>query len=303
MSLFDPRHVRRAFSRSAGRYDDAAGLQRRIGDRLLETLDYLADPGLARPPPTRVLDIGCGTGHFTQALQRRWPKAQVVGIDIALPMLQRMLARDAGLAARLGWKRLPAAVCADAAALPLADGAFDLVFSNLCLQWLDDLPGVFAGWRRVLAPDGALVCSTFGPDTLWELREAFAQADDAPHVSPFADIAHVGDALVAAGFRQPVLDRDHDVETHASLAGLMAGLRAIGATNALQARRHALTGRRRFAAAEAAYPRDGEGRLPATWESISMLAFAPPAGATVREGDAAVARVPLATIPVRRRGA
>ena len=301
MSLFDHRQVRRSFARSAARYDDAAALQRRIGDRLLETLDYLGDPGLARAAPRRILDIGCGTGHFTHRLLQRWPKAEVVGVDIALPMLRRLRSRERSLSARLGLARRPAAICGDARALPFADGAFDLVFSNLCLQWLDELPAVFGEWRRVLAPGGALVASTFGPDTLWELRAAFAQVDDAPHVSPFADIAQVGDALVAAGFRQPVVDRDHDLETHASLAELMRRLRAIGATNALRGRRHALTGRGRFRSAEAVYPRDDDGRLRATWESIAVLAFAPPAGATVREGDMAIARVPLGAIPIRRR--
>ena len=302
MSRFDVRQVRRAFSRAADGYDAGAALQRRIGQRLLETLDYLDDPGLGRAPPRRVLDIGSGTGHFSALLQRRWPQAQVVAIDLALPMLHRLQARDGGWRARLTRAPRVQPLCADARALPLADASFDLVFSNLCLQWLDDLPAVFAQWRRVLAPDGALVASTFGPDTLWELREAFAQADDAPHVSPFADIARVGDALVAAGFRQPVLDRELDVEAHADLPALMQGLRTLGATNALQARRHALTGRGRFRAAEAAYPRDAEGRLPATWESIAILAYAPPAGATVREGDVDVAAVPLSSIPIRRRG-
>ena len=99
-------------------------------------------------------------------------------------------------------------VCADARALPLADGSVDVLYSNLCLQWIEDLPAVFAGFRRVLKPDGLMVLSTFGPDTLWELRDAFAHADSAPHVSPFASIAQFGDALIAAGFKDPVLDRD-----------------------------------------------------------------------------------------------
>ena len=124
-----------------------------------------------------------------------------------------------------------------------------MLFSNLCLQWIEDLPAVFAGFRRVLKPDGLMVLSTFGPDTLWELREAFAHADSAPHVSPFASIAQFGDALIAAGFRDPVLDRDEFRLQHATLADLMRELRTIGATNALSTRRRSLTGRARFARA------------------------------------------------------
>jgi malonyl-CoA O-methyltransferase len=162
---------------------------------------------------------------------------------------------------------------------------------------------VFAGFRRVLKPRGLLLLSTFGPETLWELREAFARADDVPHVSPFADIANVGDALLRAGFHQPVLDRDVETTAYPDLAALMRELRAIGATNALAARRHTLTGRARFAAAEGAYePLRGEdGNLPATWETITAMAWAPDAGAPIREGGFDVARFPANAIPVRKR--
>ncbi|REN01692.1 methyltransferase domain-containing protein, partial [Mycobacterium tuberculosis] len=81
----------------------------------------------------------------------------------------------------------------------------DVIFSNLCLQWVEDLPAVFAGFRRALKPGGLLLVSTFGPETLIELRDAFAAADDVPHVSRFAPIAQFGDALMMSGFRDPVL--------------------------------------------------------------------------------------------------
>ena len=199
--------------------------------------------------------------------------------------------------------RHPQPLCADARALPLAENSVDVLFSNLCLQWVEDLDAVFAGFRRVLKPQGLLLLSTFGPDTLWELREAFARADDAPHVSPFADIAGVGDALMRAGFHQPVLEREVETTRYPDLAALMRELRAIGATNALSARRHTLTGRARFAAAERAYEplRGGDGNLPATWETITAMAWAPDAGAPIREGEMEIARFPANAIPVRKR--
>ncbi len=179
----------------------------------------------------------------------------------------------------------------------------DVLFSNLCLQWVEDLDAVFAGFRRVLKPNGLLLISSFGPETLWELREAFAQADSAPHVSPFADIAAFGDALVRAGFRQPVLDRELDTTRYPDLPALLRELRAIGATNALASRRHTLTGRRRFAAAAEAYETHrGAHGLPATWETITAMAWAPEAGTPLREGDVDVASIPLSRIPIRRRG-
>jgi malonyl-CoA O-methyltransferase len=292
---FDARHVRRAFSRSARGYDAAAALQHAVEANLLESLDYLDDPKLARPPPACVIDLGAGPGRASAAMRKRWPKARVIAVDLALPML-----REAGK--RSGWFRPFDRVCADARALPFAEGSVDVLFSNLCLQWVEDLRATFAGFRRVLKPDGLLLVTTFGPETLIELRDAFAHADAAPHVSPFASIAQFGDALVHAGFRNPVLDRDLHETHYADLPELMRELRAIGATNALRSRRHTLTGRARFAAAAQAYEVfRTESTLPATWEVITAMAWAPGPGAPIREGGFDVTSVPVSSIPVRRR--
>ncbi|WP_409476159.1 malonyl-ACP O-methyltransferase BioC [Stenotrophomonas sp. Y-13] len=290
-ALFDSKHVRRAFSRAATSYHAAAVLQQEVGKRLLESLDYLE----ARQPQV-VLDVGSGPAHATAAMKKRWPKAQVIALDLALPMLAE--ARK-----QAGWWRPFSRVCADARALPLADNSVDVIFSNLCLQWVEDLPSVFAGFRRVLKPGGLLVCSTFGPETLVELREAFAQADDTPHVSRFVQIAQFGDALMMAGFRDPVLDRDLFTLTYDDLPALMRELKAIGATNALSGRRHTLTGRSRFNAAQAAYEplRRADGKLPSSWEVIYAQAWAPEPGAPIREHGHDVAAVPLSAIPIRRR--
>lgn len=308
-TLFDPRQVRRAFSRASASYASAATLQVEVEGRLLESLDYYAEGREGDAiTPALVVDIGCGPGHASRAIQQRWPKAHVLAIDLAMPMLRQHDADASAFAralprplARL-LTRGPARICADARALPLADHSVDILFSNLCLQWIDDLPAVFAGFRRVLKPGGMLVVSTFGPDTLYELRVAFAEADAVPHVSPFASIAQFGDALIASGFRNPVLDRDDLVTRYDDLPALMRELRAIGATNALHARRHTLTGKARFAAAANAYEsfRNSD-RLPATWEIISALAWAPEHGAPIREGGEDVARFPASGIPVRRR--
>lgn len=312
--LFDARQVRRAFSRSASGYDAVAQLQRLAEARLMESLDYLDDPALARKPPQRVLDLGSGTGHASALLQQRWPKAEILSLDLALPMLRQ--ARTASKPASrwlsplltAQWlsnpfARAPVQVCADARRLPLADGSVDVVFSNLCLQWVEDLDAVLNGFRRVLKPEGLLLFSTFGPETLWELRDAFAQADAAPHVSPFVDTAGVGDALVNAGFFQPVVDRDEEITVYPDMPALMHELRALGATNALSGRRATLTGRGRFAAAAAAYEAHRlDAGLPATWEIISAMAWAPAPGAPIREGGADLAAVPVSRIPIRRRG-
>ncbi|MGY4514669.1 malonyl-ACP O-methyltransferase BioC [Lysobacter sp. HA18] len=300
--LFDHRQVGRAFSRAATHYDEAAALQREVGTRLAESLPYYEDKALGGRMPQLVVDVGCGTGHGTALLQAKWPKAQVLALDLAPGMAheaQRRLSAKRGL---LDFSGKPQVLRADASALPLRENSVDVLFSNLCLQWVEDLPAVFAGFRRVLKPDGLLLVSTFAQQTLIELREAFADADDAPHVSPFIDIARFGDALIAAGFRDPVLDRDVFRLAQPDLPSIMRELRTLGATNAMHDRRRALTGRARFARAAQAYEamREPNG-LPVTWEVVYAQAWGPAHGAPIRNGGIEEVRVPVSSIPIRRR--
>ena len=260
----DQARARRAFARAAAGYDAAAVLQREIADRLLERLDYV------RLDPRRVLDLGTGTGYAVGPLQRRYRKARVIALDFAHPMLLR--ARRRGT-----WLRRPLCLCADAERLPLADGAADLIVSNSTLQWCNDPAAVFAECLRVLGPGGLLMFSTFGPDTLKELRAAWSGVDGHTHVSPFPDMHDLGDALVQARFADPVMDTERLTVTYSRLPDLMADLKGIGAHNATAARPRGLTGPRRLAAVTAAYERErqGDGRLPATYEVVYGHAWAP----------------------------
>lgn len=269
----DASHIRRAFARAARSYDAHAVLQAEVGTRLRERTELL------QRPPRRVLDVGAGTGHGSVALCDRYPEAEIVALDIAAPMLHAARARS-------GSQRIDA-VLGDAHALPFADGAFDLLHSNLCLQWCDDPPQVLREFRRVVEPGGMILFSTFGPDTLMELRVAFSTVDASPHVSRFADMHVIGEALIAQGFRDPVLERDSFELTYADVAALMRDLRAIGATNADTQRRRSLTGKQRLARLAKAYEpfRDADGRLPATWEVIYVQAIAPPVGQPQHSAD------------------
>jgi len=265
MTRIDKPALRRAFDRSAGRYDRMARLQAEVGDRLQARLDWI------RIEPQRVLDLGCGTGRSLEALMKRWRRAEVIGVDFAPGMLAR--------AARRGrpWRR-PRLICADMAALPLPPASIDLLFSNLSLQWCDDLSAQFAELWRVLRPGGLLLFSTLGPDTLHELRRSWAEADPgAPHVNEFPDMHEVGDALVAAGFADVVMDVDRMVEWHDDPLSVMRGLHLIGAVNRDQARRRGLLGRDRLQRACSAYARfaASNGRLPATWEVVYGHAWRP----------------------------
>ncbi|HEX4885732.1 MAG TPA: malonyl-ACP O-methyltransferase BioC [Casimicrobiaceae bacterium] len=268
----DPAAVKRAFGRAAATYDAAAVLQREVGTRLVGRLDVV------RLEPARILDVGCGTGEATAQLVARYPDARVVGLDLALPMAQA--ARERLHRTRSLYRRLlaplsratgPSAhvVCADASMLPLAGVSIDLVFSNLALQWVNDLPRAFAEMRRVLRVGGLLTFTTFGPDTLKELRAAFARADGYTHVNRFVDMHDLGDMLVGAGFADPVMDMETLTVTYPSAQALMLDLKAIGATNATRGRPRGLTGRGRIARVVAQLEkRMQEGRLPATYEIV-----------------------------------
>jgi malonyl-CoA O-methyltransferase len=255
--------VRRSFDRAARSYDEAAALQAEVRDRLLERLDYVAlEPGV-------ILDVGCGTGHSSRALKDRFPGARVIALDIAEGMLA-----EAGR--RQSWRRRFARVCGDAARLPLAGGSVDLVFSNLTLQWCPDPDAAFAEFRRVLRPRGLLNFTTFGPSTLVELREAWAQADGHTHVSRFADMHELGDGLVRAGLAEPVMDVERLTLAYANVLGLMRDLKAIGARNAATTRSRGRTGRGRLQAMQAAYEtRRSGGVLPATYEVVFGQAWGP----------------------------
>ncbi|MBS0515587.1 MAG: malonyl-ACP O-methyltransferase BioC [Proteobacteria bacterium] len=285
---FDARQVRHAFGRAAASYEANAVLQREVGQRLLERLDYVA------AVPARVLDLGCGPGHAAQAMRARWKGAQVIALDVALPMLDRV---------KPNWLRPLARVNADARALPLAEASVDVLFSNLCIQWIDDLPALFEEFRRVLRPGGYLAVSTFGPDTLRELRAAWAQVDRAPRVNVFADIARIGDALMHAGFRDPVLDGEHFTLTYHDATTLMRELKAIGATNADPQRARGLTGRSRHRRAVAAYEAfRSDGLLPATYEVIYAHAWAPDSGQPRRgRGGGEIASFPIERLRGSRR--
>jgi malonyl-CoA O-methyltransferase len=288
MAGFDRVLLGRRFSRAADRYAAVAALQREVESRLLEGLERMTIE------PVVVLDVGSGPGRATGVLRKRFRSAQVIALDIAIPMLRQ--ARRQG-----SWWHPVSAVCADAGALPLADGSVDLLFSSLCLQWLDDVPATLAEFRRVLRPGGLMLVTTFGPDTLGELRDAWVAGDARAHVSAFAPMAAVGDALMAQGFRDPVLDRDVFTLSYAALDDLIGELRAIGANNARRDRSRALTGKSAWRRMRSAYDamRDVDGRYPATYEVIYVQAVAPDPGQPRRGAAGEIATIPVSSI--RRR--
>ena len=279
--------VRASFDRASASYESAAGLQARVAAELLERLAVFAFE------PRVVLDLGAGTGRVTRELKRRYRRALVIALDLAPGMLREARRHQQ-------WWRRFERVCADALRLPLADGSVDIVFSSLMLQWCQPLDTALAECRRVLKPDGFFAFSTFGPDTLHELRGAWASADGYNHVNHFVDVHEVGDALVRAGLMEPVLDVDRLEVTYPDTLSLMRDLKAIGAHNVTAGRPRALVGRARLKRMQDAYEafrRDD--RLPATYEVIYGASW----GAAGRRAASAIAgEARIAPGSIRRAG-
>ncbi len=274
-SLPAKRAVRQSFGASAVRYDEHAFLQREIGDRLFERLQYV------KLAPQRVLDIGSGTGYATQKLREQYRDAMLIALDIAPDMLRVARDKSAGtslLKRMLGRRHDREYVCSDAEALPLAGESIDLALSNLAMQWTDP-EQVAKEVHRVLKPQGLFMFTTFGPDTLKELRAAFRAMDDAPHVNTFPDMHDIGDILVHSGFADPVMDQEIVTLTYEQLKPLLRELKGIGAHNVLPGRSTGLMGRQRWQRMVDAYERfRRDGRLPATYEVVYGHAWKPEFG-------------------------
>jgi malonyl-CoA O-methyltransferase len=267
----DKRELRRSFEQAAAGYDRAAVLQNEICRRMLARLEYI------KLDPAVVLDAGSGTGNAIAGLASRYPAARIVALDLALAMARQARAR------RPAWRRIfswrgggVAAVCGDMECLPIATAAAELVWSNLALQWANAPQRAFSELYRALKPGGLLMFSSFGPDTLKELRAAFEGTDDRVHVHRFIDMHDVGDMLVATGFADPVMDMEYVTLTYRETRDLMRDLKAIGAHNTTRGRPAGLSGKSVLAAAVRnyeAFRRDG--KLPATFEVIYGHAWKP----------------------------
>ena len=283
MSLtpLDKNAIRLSFDRAASSYDQHAVLQREVESRLLERIEF------RRHDPLKILDLGCGTGSASRTLAGQFPQADVIALDWSSAMLAKTGVAGSEPHASTGGISL---LCADMHSLPLAARSADLVFSNLALQWSYDLEAVFREFRRVMKADAMLVFTCFGPDTLFELKQAWRAVDDRPHVNDHPDMHDVGDVLLAAGFRDPVMDSERLTLEYPDVMSLMRDLKGIGAHNVASERKHGLTGKTRLNNMLRAYEpfRLGDS-YPASYEVIYGTAFAPREGQPLKTPDGDVA--------------
>jgi len=231
------RDIQRRFDRAASGFDDADFVHREAFGELLERLEPV------QVKPRTVLDLGCATGAGSRQLARHYRRSRIICLDASSSML-RVAKKRATLFYR------PSIVQGDARLIPLRDGSIDLVFANMLLPWIDDHAACLAEVARVLRKDGVFAFSTCGPDSLSELRDAWRSVDDERHVGEFADMHDIGDTLVRAGLRDPVLDVDHLNVTYRDTDALYRDLTNVGARNCLAGRKQSLTGKATFKALE-----------------------------------------------------
>jgi malonyl-CoA O-methyltransferase len=285
----DKHWLRRNFDRAAPHYDAAAVLQHEIGQRLFERLE------LIKLQAEVIVDIGAGTGRQTRLLARRFPRAQTIALDLAPAMLGQARSQVSWWQR---WQRRQRFICADAEQLPFADQTVDLLFSNVTLQWCETPERIFAEFQRVLRPGGLLLFSSFGPDTLHELRHSWQAVDPHTHVNMFIDMHDLGDALLRTGLADPVMDMEMITLTYPDLRSLMSELKMIGAHNVTAGRPRGLTGRQRLKNLTRAYeafrnPQDG--RLPASYEVIYGHAWKTADRDSRQQTDGSIT-IPLSTI-------
>lgn len=262
--------VRRAFSCATNSYDEHAELQREIGRRLLAHLEF------TKLAPQSILDIGCGTGFFTRLLADKYKKAHIYVTDLSESMVCHTKAQHAK---RLPWQRKYHHTISDAVALPYKDASFDLVTSNLTMQWVPDVSAMMREMRRVLKPGGLILFSTFGRRTLSELRQTLAHInpEHTSSVLPFPDVMSLGNSLGECAVEDYVTDTDLFTLTYPNTMGLVRELKGIGASaNAIQGRSGGLYGRALLRDIESYYGKHfqhEDGRIHATFEALYAQAW------------------------------
>lgn len=254
--------IGRAFNAHAAEYEQAAKVQREIGERLFERLHYL------KIKPKYVLDLGCGPGLFTQRLKAYYPNARVVGLDLAYAMLKQARQKQ-------GWLKKWPLVNGDMLAMPFPDGLFDLVFSNQTLHWSPSLDGVLSELNRVMNQDGCCFFSTLGPDTFLELKHAWSMVDGYAHTNEFVDIHDLGDLLLAGQFLDPVVDMEKLTICYPTVHALFASLKAQGVRNMNPQRNQGLTGRSAWHSLQQKMMtfQTEQGKFPLTYEVVYAHAW------------------------------
>ncbi len=245
--------IRNTFNTASSNYNDNAFLQNEIANRLAEKLKVISIK------PQTIIDLGSGTGLLSNKTAEIFPNANLICVDFAQ---QSLLENPHNLK-----------VCANAYELPFASNSVDFIVSNLMMQWCPDLTTLFNECFRILKPQGLFLFTTFGPDTLKELKRSWSVVDSSAHVNNFIDMHDIGDQMLQSGFQSPIMEMEKLILTYEKVVDLMHDLKAIGAQNVAN-RSKALTGKTKFKKMIEMYENYREdGKLPATYEVIYVHAW------------------------------
>lgn len=279
--------IMRSFNNAVATYDEAAFLQREVADRLLERLDYI------RIRPKIIVDLGAGTGYCSKHLEQRYKKAKILTFDLSEHMLLQSKRNKK-------WFDRKRYICGDAENLPFASQSVDLLVSNLMLHWCNRIDKAIFEMQRVLKPNGVLLFSTLGPDTLYELRESWANTDSGVHVHTFTDMHFIGDYLQKAQFDDPVVDMEFITVTYNDLRRILIDLKNLGTQNIAKNRLKGLTGKTKFKKFTDAYEkfRNDEGLIPVTYEIIYGHAWGAKKANSKQEAEIAI---PVSSITRRQK--
>ena len=256
MPKIDKALVQQSFDLASTSYHQFTGLQRLIGDRLIEQRKESVSEALT------VLDVGSGTGYLTRKLSQTKGVEHLYALDISTAMLSQTKLNTKGL-------NLTARICADAEQLPLQSASVDAVYSNLAYQWCSELQQAFDESNRVLRQQGVFAFSTFGEKTLFELKNAWRSVDQAVHVNTFIDQQTIERYVEKAGFSEIVVCSEDIVMHYQTPLQLMLELKGMGAHNINPGRNVGLTGVRGFKGMMQTYESTRtEKGIPATFQAV-----------------------------------
>ncbi|CAM4382788.1 MAG: Malonyl-[acyl-carrier protein] O-methyltransferase [Legionellaceae bacterium] len=263
-SKLDIRKIIHHFNQAAETYPTVSILQKEVGLQLIQRLSFI------KIEPKTILDLGCGTGFFTPYLKKCFPNATIISLDIAFNMLT--MAKK-----KAKWFSKPSLICAASGNLPFSNHSIDFIFCNQVFHWDTAIQKTLLELKRILTPNGLLLFSTLGPDTLKELRFCWQEIDSYQHIHTFLDMHDIGDMLVQTGFYDPVMDSQYMTLAYKDIHTLFHELKANGASNASLYQNPSLSGKNKLANCSQKYEnfRTAENRLPATFEILFGHAWQP----------------------------
>jgi malonyl-CoA O-methyltransferase len=243
--------IANSFSKAALQYDQFAQLQRDIGFQLLTSV--------SSEKANNILDLGCGTGYFSEKLCEIYPHCQLTCFDLSEAML-----------AQVDKKQIPQACClqGDIDNLPFAENSFDLIFSNLVMQWSADLPGCLQQLKKCLKQGGKLYFSTLLDGSLFELTQAWKAVDKHPHTNSFARLETIEKQLQECGFSNLVIKTETRILHYDNVLEVMRALKGVGANHVHGQQGSVIKGRKLLSLLEQGYApfANEQGQLNLTYQ-------------------------------------